>query len=375
MNEMFEITDLSEAMQEVLSSLGVVQLSDVQKAVIPKILEGKDLFVLAATASGKTYSFLIPLLERLEVQGKGKHFPRALILVPTRELALQTADVCRKLLCRTEGIRTAVLCGGEDISKQIRQYSKGADIVIATPSRLADHLRRHTFKPRECTMLVLDEADVMLSMGFLEDVLDIIDELPEHQTVMLSATCPMEIRNLAEEIMPLHDAIKIAEETVHPQSIVYHAYIVEENRKLDTAAQLIRRMGKPVIVFCNKRTTCDFVREQLHKRGLDAQSIHSGTNMKTRRGTMQLFRSGSFSVLVTTDVLSRGIDVPSAGAVILYDYPENEETVIHRTGRTSRSGNIGTAIFLLTPKERFRLKQAESILETEIEIHRIKESR
>ena len=374
MNDKFAITDLSSYMQEALEMQGISQLSDVQAAVIPKMMEGRDLFVRASTASGKTYSFLIPILEKHELQGKGKHFPKALILVPTRELALQTADVCRKLLSRTEGIRTAVLCGGEDITKQIRQYSKGADIVIATPSRLLDHLRRHTFKPKECTVLVLDEADVMLSMGFLEDVLDIIDELPVHQTVMLSATFPMEIRNLAEEIMPVHKIVEIAEETVHTQSIVYHAYIVEENRKLDTAAQLIRRMNQPVIVFCNKRTTCDFVREQLHKRGLDVQSIHSGTNMKTRRGTMQLFRSGRFDVLVSTDVLSRGIDVPSTGAVILYDYPENEETVIHRTGRTSRSGNIGTAIFLLTPKERFRLKQAESILETEIEMHRVKDN-
>ena len=364
-NEM-TFDDLSDYMRSILNGMGIDQLTDAQRMIIPAIRSGKDVLIKAAAASGKTFAYMIPLFELLEPQGKGKHFPCILILVPTRELALQSAKAARSLLAKKEGIRTSVLAGGEDMNAQVRSFSKGADIVIATPSRLKDHLRRHTFKTQMLKHLVIDEADLMMNMGFEDDVTEVSNALEGVQRMMLSATFSNEMKQLAVNLMHEPEEIEVPEETVHEQKIHVRAVFVNENQKLDQLASLIRKSEYPPVIFCNKRVSADFVSRQMNQRGFHTSSIHSDMDMKVRRKIMDDFREMKISALCASDVLARGIDIPFVSCVILYDYPENEETLIHRIARSSRKTQLSEAILLLTPKEKYRIKQAEKILNTKI---------
>lgn len=360
--EELTLSAFSQGIQDALAHLNITRLTDTQKEVIPAMMDGRDVIVKAATASGKTFSYLIPVLERMEPQGKGKHFPVCLILVPTRELALQTASAARSLLYKTEGIRTAVLCGGEDMNRQVKMFSKGADLVIATPARLLDHIRRHTFKPKMCSMLVIDEADVMVSMGFFEDVIQISQFLNEHQTALFSATYPEELQKQCALLCTQPVMIEIKEETVHEQKIDVFYQMVQPNRKLDTAASLIHKADNPVLVFCRTRDGASFVSNELAKRNLKTAAVHSEMNPKVRRQIMQDFRNGKYDALCATGVLGRGIDIPFLNLVILYDFPENAQETIHRIGRVSRNRNASKVIFLLTPSEKRYIDTLKKIL-------------
>lgn len=347
------INTLSEPLQKALQRKGITQLSKVQESCIPHACKGEDIFAQAPTGSGKTLAYLIPILERIEIQGKGKHLPQALILTPTRELALQIADNVRELLQNIEGIRTAVLTGGVGIDSQITSFKKGADIVIGTPSRICDHLRRHTFKPRNCHMVVLDEADVNLSMGFEEDVKTILESLPEHQSMFFSATYPEEVKALGEQYLhePYHCVIE--EEILLKQEIQYHGFLITEKEKPDLLFSLLKRQQK-CILFANTIKTCDFLTNLLNQKGYSARTIHSNMDYAVRKQTMKEFRDGSLQTLVATDVASRGIDIPAVACVILYDLPDNQESLIHRTGRTARAKETGEVDLLITSKDAYR---------------------
>ncbi len=359
---------LNERMRQRLQELGIQELSDVQKRTYEPIKRGADVLVHAAAASGKTYAYLIPLLEEITPQGKGKHFPLILVLLPTRELAVQSARVCRDLLAKTEGIRTAVLCGKEDMNAQVRAFSKGADIVFATPARLLDHLRRHTFKPKMLKTLVLDEADMMLSMGFEEEIRTICEEIGPLQKVLLSATYDEKTMALCTSLLNEPVQIEVAQETVRTQNIICYARIVRSDQKLDVLAALIRKKPQAVLVFCNKRRTADFVNEQLRRRGIASDAIHSDMDRRKRTQILSDFRNRRLGVLCATDVLSRGIDISFLSRVILFDYPQEAAAVLHRTARSSRNMQVSEAVFLLSPEEKRRIREAENILGTKIRI-------
>lgn len=347
------MNEIREETQASLKSLHIEQFTEVQKQCIPPALDNKDIMAEAPTGSGKTLAYLIPAVNELEPQGKGKHFPKVLILVPTRELALQVADMARKLLANREGIRVIPLTGGTDIKRQIHSFSKGSDIVIGTPSRILDHFRRHTFKPKECTKLILDEADEMLSMGFEEDVEKIISLLPEHQTLLFSATWNQNVEKLAENILnnPVH--IHIQDETYLKQDIHYFEVIVNEKEKIDALKKYISR-GKQTLIFTNTRKTADYVTEILLKYHYQAAYIHSEMDYSIRKKNMELFRDTKIQILCATGVAARGIDIPSVNNVILYDLPDTKEELIHRTGRTARHFQKGNAYIFTTPKEHSR---------------------
>lgn len=349
-----KITDFKDFLQTGLKKKGISTFSNIQEKAIPEILEGKDVFLQAPTGSGKTLAYVLPILENLEPQGKGKHFPRVLILVPTRELALQTADVIRSLLETIEGIRTSVLTGGVDMKIQIKQFHNGADIVIATPARLLDHIRRHTFKPKQCTTVVLDEADQMLEMGFLEQVNEVISFLPEHQTILLSATYKQEIKELATTLLTDPITIEETKEDVLKQNITLHSILVKEERKLDCLKDLLKR-SIPTIIFCNTKKTCDFVAKRI-----GCSTIHSDMDIKARKNIMKAFRKNEITTLVATDVAGRGIDIPQVQRVILFDYPDQEEMLTHRIGRCSRDGKDSIAYIFLTPAQKEKRKVVES---------------
>lgn len=347
---MFE--ELRDETAQALQKNGITEFTDIQKQAIPPAIQGKDIFAKAPTGSGKTLAYLIPILERIEVQGKGKHFPRAIIFAPTRELCLQIGDVTRKMLAEREGIRTAILTGGVDMQKQIRSFSKGADIIIGTPARIHDHLRRHTLKPKMIDMVVLDEADEILKMGFRQDVLDDLAFLPEHQTMLFSATYEEDIRNFAEELLKDPNTAEVKAETVLPQHTEYRNINVDEHGKIDQVIKDLKKSETQVILFANTRKTVIFLTDLLKQKGFDIDGIHSEMDPKERKWIMKRFREHELQILCATDVAARGIDIPSVGKVISYDLPDTMDSLIHRFGRTSRAKHTGTAILYVTPQQR-----------------------
>lgn len=350
MNNMIE--KLSVQLQDRLQQLNITSLSSIQAQCIPHALNHEDILAQAPTGSGKTYAYLLPILDGLTLQGKGKHFPQAMILAPTRELSLQIAQVIRELLMYTEGIRTTVLTGGIDIKVQIRSFSKGADIVVGTPSRICDHLRRHTLKTKKCTTIVIDEADEMLKMGFFEDVNTIIASLPQHQTMMFSATYSSELKALAESLLSHPFECIVEQEVLLKQDTKYLSYEVYEDQKIDLLKKLLKQNRCQTILFCNTKKTCDFVCQILKKNHYACNYIHSDMDPKTRKAIMQEFKNGKLNLLIATDVASRGVDIPSVGLVISYDVADTMDAMIHRFGRTARAKTSGSAIVFVTPLQK-----------------------
>lgn len=338
--------------QETLEAFPYENYTEIQKEVIPHACALEDIYALAPTGSGKTYAYLLPILEKIELQGKGKHFPRCLILAPTRELCIQITHVIRDLLKKREGIRTALLTGGYDIQKQIKTFKNGADIVVGTPSRVNDHLRRHTFKTKLCDMLVLDEADMMLSMGFEEDVLSCISYFKEHQTMLFSATETRKTKQLAQSILKNPYICKIEKDTSKKQNIIVHIIKTKENKKIDVLENLLKKQTTQTILFCNKRKTCDFITELLQKRKYKIDTIHSEMDYSKRKKIMEQFHNHKINILCATDVASRGIDIPSVNTVILYDISDTQEQLIHRIGRCSRDGTLSHAYIFLANKDK-----------------------
>lgn len=353
-----EITDFKEPLQKALAAMHIVSFARVQDTM-KDVLDGRDLLVNAPTGSGKTLAYLLPLLQKMKSQGKGRHLPHALILVPTRELAVQTAATARKLLSYEEGIRTAVLTGGVDMQAQIRSFHHGADLVIGTPARIKDHLRRHTLKTQEMESVVLDECDVMLSMGFVQDVMDILNDLPVHQTLLYSATFTPAVLSLSHQIQKDPIQVTVKHDEAMAQHIAIHALITPENRKLDALKNILR--AKHALVFCNTRKTCAFVADHLPQ----AKAIHSEMDMKERKEIMADFRTGTLPVLVATDVAARGIDIPFVSLVICYDLPDDDDSLIHRVGRASRDGRQSDAWIFLTPAQ--QNADLEGILHQEVQ--------
>lgn len=336
---------------EAFAKMNFTELTPIQREAVPAVYSGRDTVIISPAGTGKTLSCMIPVYEKLEQQESRKHMPQILIVVPTRELALQTAGVSRLLLREREGIRTAVLCGGEDISGQIRRYAKGADIVIGTPSRLKDHLRRHTLKPGKCRCLIIDEADELMKMGFREDVAEIAGQLPDHQTVLMCSTFTPDTEAFSAALLQ-DPAVCRKDRSAENSLISLFCVIVPENRKLSALRGVMAKYPGPAFIFCRKKTTADFTAASLSRSGFRAAVIHSDMDMAVRRKAMLDFREGRIDAVCSTDVLARGIDVPDIPLCIHYDRPDDIETMIQRTGRTARAGRKGICVFLLTPRQK-----------------------
>jgi ATP-dependent RNA helicase DeaD len=357
----FAALGLEAGLLAALETLGYEEPTPIQREAIPPLLSGKDVLGQAATGTGKTAAFTLPMLQRIAHGAKAR--PSALILVPTRELAIQVAGAVQRY---GKELRTSVLAvyGGQAIGPQIQALRRGIDVIVATPGRALDHLRRHTLKLDGVHMVVLDEADEMLDMGFAEDLEAILEQTPAtKQTALFSATMPPRIQAIARRHLRHPVEITIAKEPVKAGTapkVQQTAYIVARPHRGAALARIIDMAGAPSsLVFCRTRLEVDEVTLMLNNRGHRAEAIHGGMSQVQRDRVMQAFRTGRTELLVATDVAARGLDIPHVSHVINYDLPSSAEIYVHRIGRTGRAGREGAAITILDPREQRLLRSIE----------------
>ena len=346
--------------QEILRAIEDMEYhtpTNIQAQTIPVIMEGKDVLGRSHTGTGKTAAYGLPLVEMLNPTYK---MPQALIICPTRELVIQVTDELRKFSKYKEGIKCVPIFGGYPIDYQIKMLKKGCSIIIGTPGRILDHLRRKTLKLNFINHVVLDEADEMLNMGFKEDIESILEEIKqEHQTLMFSATMPKEILEIAKyyQNKPVHIEIKEKQKTVHTIDQLY--FEVHKARKVDVLQVLMKVYpAKLTMIFCNTKKSVDEVSEELSKTNLPVVAIHGDMKQSVRSRVMEQFKTQQATVLVATDVAARGLDIDNVDLVINYDLPQEQEFYVHRIGRTGRIGRNGQACTLISgSKEKLQLQQ------------------
>src|SRR6478609_8133898 len=344
-----------------LETLGYEEPTPIQREAIPPLLAGRDLLGQAATGTGKTAAFALPMLQRLSHAVRGR--PSALVLVPTRELAIQVGEAVQRY---GKELQMSVLpvYGGQAIGPQLHALKRGVDVVVATPGRALDHIRRGTLKLQEVRIVVLDEADEMLDMGFAEDLDAILVGTPKtKQTALFSATIPPRIRAIAHRHLQKPIEITIAKEPVKAGTaprVQQTAYIVARPHRAAALARVIDVAGaNSALVFCRTRLEVDEVTAMLTGRGHRAEAIHGGMSQGQRDRVMQAFKTGQTELLVATDVAARGLDIPQVSHVINYDLPSSAEVYVHRIGRTGRAGREGAAITILDPREQRLLRTIE----------------
>lgn len=342
-----------------LSSLGYESMTPIQAQSLPPILAGKDVIAQGKTGSGKTAAFALGLLEKLEV----KRFRiQSLVLCPTRELADQVAKEIRRLARTIHNIKVLTLCGGMPFGPQVGSLEHGAHIIVGTPGRIEDHLRRGTLKLNDVNMLVLDEADRMLEMGFQTALDAIIDQTPaQRQTLLFSATFSDQIRSIADHIMIEPVTVKV-DSTHSDSSIRQHFYKVRNDAERMTALRLLLLNFHPesALVFCNTKRETQEVADELLDHGFSALALHGDLEQRDRDQTLIQFSNKSASILVATDVAARGLDIDALDAVINYHIPNDPEVHVHRIGRTGRAGSKGVACSLYSDKESYRVASLES---------------
>jgi ATP-dependent RNA helicase DeaD len=370
----FDALGLSPSLVAAVTALGYEEATPIQREAIPVLLSGRDLVGQAGTGTGKTAAFALPLIHRLANGDKGGSTGRArgLILVPTRELAMQVAEAVHKY---SKGSNLAVvpLYGGASMEQQIRALRRGASIVVATPGRALDHLRRQTLDLTALEMLVLDEADEMLDMGFAEDLDAILDSTPKsRQTALFAATMAPRIVSVAARHLNNPHRITIAREKRAPGKLPrvrQTAYFVAREHKMTALGRILDfEDPKSAIVFCRTRLEVDEVTDTLNAHGYSAQALHGGMEQRQRDRVMQLFRSEQADILVATDVAARGIDIEHISHVINLDVPSAPEVYVHRIGRTGRVGREGVAISLAEPREHRFLRNIQSLTKQHIDI-------
>lgn len=348
-----------------VSSAGYQTPTPIQSQAIPKIMAGHDIMGLAQTGTGKTAAFALPILHRL-MQGPRKQV-RALVIAPTRELAEQINDALQELGQQTR-LKSITVYGGVGVNPQIEKLKNGVEIVVACPGRLLDHISQGTIDLSHLELLVLDEADQMFDMGFLPDIRRILKHLPsQRQTMLFSATMPAEIRGLAREI--LRDPVTVQVDTVAPAATVSHAlYPVAQHLKTPLMMQLLKHTDtESVLIFTRTKHRAKRLGEQLEKAGYTAASLQGNLSQNRRQAAMEGFRSGTFQILVATDIAARGIDVSQVSHVINYDIPDTTEAYIHRIGRTGRAAKSGDAFTLVTDEDGAMVRAIEKTLGTAIE--------
>jgi superfamily II DNA/RNA helicase len=354
-----------ENLLEGIAASGYENATPVQEQVIPLILKGKDIIASAQTGTGKTAAFLLPLIEKLLTQPSSDHHIDVLIIVPTRELAVQISDHIDGLSYFTSVSSIAVYGGGDGSSfvQEKQALSKGADIVVATPGKLISHINMGYVKLKELRFLVLDEADRMLDMGFHDDIMRIISNLPtQRQTLLFSATMPPKIRTLAQNILKDPSEINIAI-SKPPEKIDQQAYVIYESQKMPLVRHILKSVNyKSILIFCSKKQNVKNLTRDLKKAGFPAEQIHSDLEQAEREEVLRGFASRRIPILVATDILSRGIDIDQIELVINYDVPHDGEDYVHRIGRTARAATSGTAVTFVSDKEHNKMAAIEQLL-------------
>ena len=358
----FKELGISEEMETALGKMGIKEPTPVQIKSIPDLLEGKDVIAQAQTGTGKTLAFMLPLIEKIDVN---KDFIQGLIITPTRELAIQITNEARKL-SEAKDITILAAYGGQDVEQQVRKLNRGIHLVIATPGRLLDHMRRGTINLGKLQTLVLDEADEMLHMGFLDDVESIILGTPKtRQTMLFSATIPKDLRLLGKRFMKNPVQIEVQGDNITLDEIEQVVLETTDRGKLDTLCQLIDEFRPYLaIVFCRTKRRVSSLHADLRARGYNADELHGDLSQGKRERVMKSFRNAEIQILIATDIAARGLDVEGVTHVINYDIPEDAESYIHRIGRTGRIGNLGMAVTIITEKD----KEALALIERKIKM-------
>ena len=361
----FEEMGLSEEIQKAVRYMGFEEASPIQAKAIPAMISGIDLIGQAQTGTGKTAAFGIPILEKVDPKLKKL---QAIVLCPTRELAIQVADEIRNLSRYMHGIKVLPIYGGQDIVKQIRSLKSGTQIVIGTPGRVMDHMRRKTMKLDFVHTVVLDEADEMLNMGFREDIEFVLSGVPEErQTVLFSATMPKPIMEITKKFQNNAKVIKVTKKELTVPNIEQYYYDVKPKKKEEVLSRLLDIYSPRLsVVFCNTKKQVDLLVNALLGRGYFAAGLHGDMKQEQRDRVMQGFRTGKTEILVATDVAARGLDVDEVEAVFNYDLPQDDEYYVHRIGRTGRAGREGRAFSFVSGKEVYKLKDIQRYCKTKI---------
>lgn len=367
----FEESGIDERIIRAVKEMGFESMSPIQQEAIPAVLRGEDIIGQAQTGTGKTAAFGIPALQMIDPDAKGV---QCIVLCPTRELAIQAADEIRKYAKYMHGIKVLPIYGGQDISRQIRSLASNVQIVVGTPGRVMDHMRRHTLKLKNIKLMVLDEADEMLNMGFREDIETILEGVgTEHQTVLFSATMPQAILDITSQYQKA-DAkhIQIQKKELTIPLVKQYYYEVKRENKEEVAARLLDYYNpRQTLIFCNTKKMVDELCEKLKGRGYFAEGLHGDLSQAQRDKVMQGFRKGTTEILIATDVAARGIDVDDVEAVINYDVPQDIEYYVHRIGRTGRAGRSGRSFTLVVGREIYKIREIEKVCNTKIKARRV----
>ena len=362
----FKDLGLPEFILNAVADLGFETPSPIQQICIPHLLEGRDVLGMAQTGSGKTAAFSLPILAQIDPTEK---HPQLLVMAPTRELAIQVADACEQFVKYAKGINIVTLYGGQRYDIQLRALKQGAQVVVGTPGRILDHLRRGTLSLAELKAIVLDEADEMLRMGFIDDVETVMAELPEHhQTALFSATMPEPIRRITKRFMNDPQEVKIKATQQSAPDIAQSCWYVHGFRKNDALLRFLEVEDfDAAIIFTRTKTGTLDVTELLEKHGFRAAALNGDMTQQLREQTLDRLRSGSLDIVVATDVAARGIDIERISLVVNYDIPLDAESYVHRIGRTGRAGRSGRALLFVEPRERRLLRNVEHLIKKNIE--------
>src|SRR4051812_38345434 len=367
---------LDDSILATLAELGYEEPTPIQREAIPILLSGRDILGQAATGTGKTAAFALPIVQHVaSLAEKDRHAPSAFILVPTRELAMQVAEAIHRY-GKSLGVRVLPIYGGQAMQQQLRSLRRGVDVIVATPGRVLDHIRRKSVDLTLVRTVVLDEADEMLDMGFAEDLDAILTALPkERQTALFSATIAPRIASIAKSHLNNPARITIARETAAGGAKAKGregAYVVPKQHKAEALGRVLD-MESPAsaIVFCRTRTEVDHLTEVLGARGYGVESLHGGHNQEQRDRVMRRFRDGTTQLLTATDVAARGLDIGHLSHVVNYDVPWTADAYVHRVGRTGRAGKEGVAITLLEPREQRMLRNIEQQAKRKITIEKV----
>ena len=361
----FEDLQLDDRILRAVADMGFEEASPIQAKSIPVQLEGVDMIGQAQTGTGKTAAFGIPLLQKIDPKNKKL---QAVALCPTRELAIQVAEEIRSLAKYMHGIKVLPIYGGQDIVRQIKGLKDGTQIIIGTPGRVMDHMRRKTVKFDQVHTVIMDEADEMLNMGFLEDMETILSQLPtERQTIMFSATMPPEIQKIAESFQKDPQVIRVVKKELTVPKVTQYYYEVKPRTKVEVMCRLLDLYAPRLsVAFCNTKKQVDELVDELQGRGYFAEGLHGDLKQIQRDRVMNSFRNGRTEILVATDVAARGIDVDDVEAVFNYDIPQDDEYYVHRIGRTGRAGRTGIAFSFVVGREVYKLRDIQRYCKTKI---------
>ena len=362
----FEAMNLSDEVQRAISDMGFEEASPIQSQAIPIVLDGRDMIGQAQTGTGKTAAFGIPIIEKVLLQDKSV---QALVLCPTRELSIQVAEEIGRLAKYKKGLTVLPIYGGQPIDRQIRALKKGVHVVIGTPGRVMDHIRRKTLKLGNVSMMVLDEADEMFDMGFRDDIAFVMNELrDERQTIFFSATMAPNIVKFASRYQKNPEMVKVVHKEMTVPKVEQAYFELKPHMKTEILSRLIDMYNpKLSIVFCNTKRKVDELIEELGSRGYSADGLHGDLKQSQRDNVMNRFRRGTIDILVATDVAARGIDVDDIDMVFNYDMPQDEEYYVHRIGRTARAGREGKAFNFVSGRDIYKLRDIQRYTKTKIE--------